>query len=148
MEKTEKYDALKLENQLCFPLYACARKVTNLYAPYFKPYGITYTQYIVLMVLWEHDGISVGELGEKLYLDTGTLTPLLKRMADEGLLLRTRSKADERIVTLTLTQKGHDLRECLKDIPQKIGSCVKLEHSEAQTLYQLLYKVMDNIHPD
>ena len=85
-------DPLRLENQLCFPLYAASRKIVNLYTPYFKPLGITYTQYIVLMVLWAQDGVSVRELGERLYLDSGTLTPLLKKMESSGLVRRERAK--------------------------------------------------------
>jgi len=92
------YDALKLENQLCFPLYACSRSIVNLYTPFLKPLGLTYTQYIVFLVLWEQDGITVGELGAKLHLDNGTITPLLKKMQDKGYVTRERSKSDERVV--------------------------------------------------
>jgi MarR family transcriptional regulator, organic hydroperoxide resistance regulator len=145
MEQNENFEALKLKNQLCFPLYACARKVVSLYTPHFKPLGITYTQYIAFLVLWEKDGITVGELGKTLYLDNGTLTPLLKKMEDEGYLVRTRSKEDERVVTITLTQKGHELREAAKDIPQEVGSCLKLSPPEAKELYYLLYKVLESI---
>ena len=97
------YDALKLENQLCFPLYACSRSIVNLYTPFLKPLGLTYTQYIVFLVLWEQDGITVGELGAKLHLDNGTITPLLKKMQDKGYVTRERSKSDERVVIVSLT---------------------------------------------
>jgi len=143
--QNDNFDDLRLENQLCFPLYACARKVVGLYTPFFKSLGITYTQYIALLVLWEKDGITVGELGQKLYLDNGTLTPLLKKMENEGYLMRTRSKQDERVVTITLTQKGYELREAAKEIPQKVGSCLGLSPSNAKELYQLLYKVLETI---
>ncbi|HAJ66108.1 MAG TPA: MarR family transcriptional regulator, partial [Clostridiales bacterium] len=96
-------EALKLDNQLCFPLYAAARKVTGLYAPYLKELGLTYTQYIVLLVLWERDGLSLGEIGERLSLDSGTLTPLCKKLETAGLITRRRSEQDERSVRITLT---------------------------------------------
>lgn len=136
---------LKLENQLCFPLYACARKVVNLYTPYFKPLGITYTQYIVFLVLWEKDGISVGDLCRKLYLDSGTVTPLLKKMEEHGYIQRRRSEADERVVTVTLTEKGRALQQQAAQIPEKVGPCVHLTPEEAGMLYGLLYKVLDNL---
>ena len=138
------YSSLRLENQLCFPLYACARKVTGLYTPLFKPYGLTYTQYIVLMVLWEKDGIPVGELCRRLYLDNGTLTPLLKRMEEHGLLTRERSTEDERIVVISLTGEGKKLREAVSHFPEKVGPCVPLSKEESITLYQLLYKILNS----
>lgn len=145
MTNTNDNDALKLENQMCFPLYACSRNVVNLYTPYFKPIGLTYTQYIVLLVLWEKDGVSVGELGKKLYLDNGTLTPLLKKMQEKGYLVRQRSHEDERIVLVTLTEKGSQLREEVKDIPAKINKALDLTADETQTLYSLLYKVINSL---
>lgn len=145
MTNTNDNDALKLENQMCFPLYACSRNVVNLYTPYFKPIGLTYTQYIVLLVLWEKDGVSVGELGKKLYLDNGTLTPLLKKMQEKGYLVRQRSHEDERIVLVTLTEKGSQLREEVKDIPAIINKALDLTADESQTLYSLLYKVINSL---
>ena len=136
------YEALKLENQLCFPLYACARQIVNRYTPYLKPMGITYTQYIVLMVLWETDGITVGEIGKRLILDNGTLTPLLKKLESQGIVTRSRSSEDERVVIISLTHKGWELREQAKEIPPKVGSCVRLEPDEAAALYSILYKLM------
>lgn len=144
MATQNEYDALKLENQLCFPLYACSRSIVNLYTPYLKPLGLTYTQYIVFLVLWEHDGITVGELGAKLYLDNGTITPLLKKMQDKGYVTRVRSKADERVVIVSLTDKGRALREEAKKIPEAVGNCVPLDPEEAGTLYTLLYKVLNS----
>ena len=137
-------EALKLKNQLCFPLYAAARRVTGVYTPYLKPLGLTYTQYIVFMVLWEQDGLQVSEIGEKLLLDSGTLTPLLKKMEAQGYLTRTRSKLDERSVIVSLTEKGKALKEEVGQIPMKAAQCVRLSPEEAQTLYQLLYKVLES----
>lgn len=144
MNRNDTYDCLQLGNQLCFPLYACARKVTGLYTPLFKPYGLTYTQYIVLMVLWEQDRISVGALCRRLYLDSGTLTPLLKRMEEHGLVTRTRSEQDERVVTVSLTEKGRKLKEVASHFPEKIGPCVPLSPEEAGVLYKLLYRILEN----
>ena len=145
MAKNEMPEQLKLDNQLCFPLYACARKVVSLYTPFFKPLGITYTQYLVFMVLWEKDGLSVSELCDRLLLDSGTVTPLLKKMEGAGYVTRTRSSEDERVVLVHLTKKGQDLRREVEKIPGKIGACVDLEPEEAATLYRLLYKVIGGI---
>lgn len=135
-------EQLRLDHQLCFPLYAAARKVTSLYTPYLKPLGITYTQYVVFLVLWEEDGQTVGELGKRLYLDSGTLTPLLKKMEENGFVVRSRSPKDERVVTISLTEKGSALKEQAKEIPGKVGPCVKLEPGDAEVLYGLLYKIL------
>lgn len=142
MMKTDYDDRLKLEKQLCFPLYAAARQVTGLYTPYLKELGLTYTQYIVFLVLWEHDGIPVGELGRRLYLDNGTLTPLLKKLEAAGFLTRSRDTADERVVTVSLTEKGRALKEQAKDIPLQVGACVHLDQKDAATLYMLLYELL------
>lgn len=135
-------EAMKLNNQLCFPLYAAARSVTNLYTPWLKPLGLTYTQYIVLLVLWEHDGISVSEIGEKLMLDNGTLSPLLKKMEQVGWVERRRSTEDDRVVIITLTEAGRALRERAKEVPGKVASCIDLPPEKAQTLYVLLYELL------
>ena len=132
----------RLENQLCFPLYAAARKVTNLYTPSFRRLGLTYTQYIVFLVLWEEDGLSVGDIGHRLFLDNGTLTPLLKKMEQTGYVRRIRSEEDERIVHVFLTEKGRTLQNELQDVPEQVGSCIPLTPEEAVTLYQLLYKIL------
>ena len=137
------YDILKLDNQLCFPLYACSRKVVGLYTPYLKELGITYTQYLVFLVLWEKDHISVGDLCQRLYLDTGTVTPLLKKMEKEGYISRVRKKEDERIVIVTLTEKGLSLRDRAALIPAQIGQKLLLEEKDAANLYELLYKVLE-----
>ncbi len=134
--------ALLLENQLCFPLYAAAREVLNRYKPLLDAIGLTYTQYIVMMVLWEDKQLTVSGLGEKLRLDSGTLTPLLKRMADKGLIRRQRSAKDERQVDVSLTPQGQALKAKALDIPRQISRCVNLDPGEAVTLYRLLYKVL------
>ena len=135
-------EATKLNNQLCFPLYAAARSVTNLYTPWLKPLGLTYTQYIVLLVLWEHDGISVSEIGEKLMLYNGTLSPLLKKMEQADWVERRRSTEDDRVVIITLTEAGRALRERAKEVPGKVASCIDLPPEKAQTLYVLLYELL------
>ena len=139
----QKYEQLLLKNQLCFPLYACSRKIVGSYTPYLKPLGLTYTQYVVLMVLWEQDAVSVGQLGETLKLDAGTLTPLLKKMEEAGYITRERCHEDERVLTVTVTGKGMALREQAKEIPEKIGRCVPLNEKEAMELYRLLYQLLD-----
>lgn len=141
----EKYENLKLENQLCFPLYSAARKVISLYTPYLKPLGLTYTQYLVFLVLWEEENITVGELCRKLFLDNGTITPLLKKMESENYILKERSKEDERIVKIKITEKGMRLREQAKEIPEKVGACLPLEQKDIFQLYSLLYQVLHKI---
>ena len=140
---TNEFDPLLLDNQLCFPLYACSRKVVNMYTPYFQPLGITYTQYIVLLVLWETDGVSVRELGQRLYLDSGTLTPLLKKMEEAGFVTRERSTEDGRVVLVHLTEKGKALRHDAEQIPLRLGGCLPLTTEEAQTLHSLLHRLLD-----
>ena len=137
-------EAMKLINQLCFPLYAAARHVTGLYTPVLRPLGLTYTQYIVFLVLWEKDGLTVGEIGEKLLLDNGTLSPLLKKMEQAGHVRRERSREDERVVVITLTEAGRTLREKAKDVPAKVAGCIDLPPEKAQALYGLLYELLEN----
>jgi DNA-binding MarR family transcriptional regulator len=134
--------ALLLENQLCFPLYAAAKAVVSRYKPLLDDIGLTYTQYIAMMALWEHKHLSVSQLGERLYLDSGTLTPLLKRLAEKGLIRRERSAQDERQVLVTLTQAGEKLKEKALEIPPKICRCLNLNAEELTALYRLLYKVL------
>ena len=133
------YDVLKLENQICFPIYACAREVVKKYKPFLDEIGLTYTQYIVMMVLWEYKRIGVKELGKHLYLDSGTLTPLLKRLEIKGLIQRERSREDERAVNITITEAGEILKEKAIEIPVRMGKCMPLSPEEAGTLYTLLY---------
>ena len=141
----EEYSQLRLSNQLCFPLYAAARQVVNMYNPLLKPYGLTYTQYIVFLALWETENgkAKVGDLGRRLYLDCGTLTPLLKKMEESGWLNRCRCKADERVVYVSLTENGWALREQLKDIPEKMGRCVSIAQEDAAALYTLLHRLLE-----
>lgn len=136
------YEMLKLSNQICFPLYACSKEVIKKYKPYLDKIGLTYTQYIVMMVLWEKKSVNVKTLGESLYLDSGTLTPLLKKLELSGMVKRERSKEDERNLIVDITSKGEALKEKAKDIPAKLSSCVSLSGEEAKMLYTLLYKVL------
>ena len=137
-------EAMKLANQLCFPLYAAARNVTGLYTPWLKPLGLTYTQYIVFLVLWEQDGLSVTDIGERLMLDNGTLSPLLKKMEQAGYVERRRSRRDDRVVEITLTEAGRALQEKAKDVPAHVASCIDLPPEKARTLYLLLYELLDS----
>lgn len=140
----KKYDCLKLTNQLCFPLYACARETVKLYTPYLDKLGLTYTQYITMMVLWEHKTMTAKELGRLLYLDSGTLTPLLKKLEAKELLTRKRSEEDERNLIITITPQGEALKEEAVHIPHAMGKCVNLEEDEIRTIYHLLYKMLEN----
>ena len=137
-------EAMKLANQLCFPLYAAARHVTGLYTPVLRPLGLTYTQYIVFLVLWEKDGLTVGEISEKLLLDNGTLSPLLKKMEQAGYVRRERSREDERGGVITLAEAGRALQEKAKDVPAKVAGCIDLPPEKAQALYGLLYELLEN----
>ena len=141
------YPQLQLDNQICFPLYAAARKVVNEYNPLLKPYGLTYTQYIVLLALWEQENgkAKVGDLGRRLYLDCGTLTPLLKKMEEGGWLSRCRCKVDERVVYVSLTETGWALREQLKDIPEKMARCMTIGQEDAEALYTLLRRLLESM---
>ncbi|MCR4650363.1 MAG: MarR family transcriptional regulator [Lachnospiraceae bacterium] len=140
----QEYEQLLLKNQLCFPMYACSRKIVGSYTPYLKPLGLTYTQYVVMMVLWEQETVNVGQLGEILRLDAGTLTPLLKRLEKANLVTRERSKEDERITVISVTKEGEALKEKCKDIPFKLASkSSPLSESEAKELYRLLYLFLD-----
>ncbi len=141
----DKYECLKLKNQLCFPLYAASREILRKYTPFLSELDLTYTQYIVMMVLWEEKTLTVGELGKRLLLDTGTLSPLLKAMEKKNLLRRTRDTSDERIVKLAITPEGEALKEKAAEVPAKIGSCIHIEPKEAQELYTLLYKMIENL---
>ena len=141
----DKYDSLKLENQLCFPLYACAKEVVKKYKPFLDELDITYTQYIAMMVMWEHKNMNVKELGEYLFLDSGTLTPLLKTLEKKGFVTRTRSKEDERNLIVSVTEEGLALRDKALDVPKKVVGCIQLEKEEAKELYVLLHKLMEKI---
>ena len=136
------YDCLKLENQLCFPLYAASREIIKRYRPLLDELELTYTQYIAMMVFWQPGSINVKELGKKLYLDSGTLTPVLKHLETKNYITRARSPEDERVVIAKITPEGEALKEKAAAIPQKMACCFKLEPDEAITLYSLLYKLL------
>lgn len=138
----DKFDSLKLENQICFPLYACSKEVVKRYKPFLDELDLTYTQYITMMVMWDKRSISVKELGEYLYLDSGTLTPLLKTLEKKNYITRERSKEDERVLIVSVTELGLELREKALVVPAKMGECIKLSQEEAAQLYQLLYKLL------
>lgn len=137
------YDSLKLENQLCFPLYAVSKEIIKKYKPVLDPFGLTYTQYITLMALWEEDNLTVKALGERLYLDSGTLTPLLKKLENQGLIVRERSLADERNVYIRLTSEGVLLRDKALKIPEAMQKCIHLSPEEALTLHRILRRMLD-----
>ena len=137
-----KYDVLKLENQICFPLYACAKEVVRKYKPYLDEIGLTYTQYITMMVMWERKRISVKELGSALYLDSGTLTPLLKKLEQKGYVSRARDSEDERILNVSITQAGEELKDRAVTIPLKLAACVELPPEDAVELGRLLKRLL------
>ena len=139
-----KYDCLKLNGQLCFPLYAASRETIKRYRPHLDKIGLTYTQYIVMMVFWEEKKQNVKQLGEKLYLDSGTLTPVLKTLEAKGYLKRYRSTEDERVLTVELTPAGAALKDEALFVPKEMAKHVALTNEEAYTLYKLLYKLIDN----
>lgn len=141
------YDALKLENQLCFPLYAAAKEVVRLYTPYLSELDLTYTQYIVMMLVWEKHEIIVKDLVDRLFLDTGTLTPLLKNLERKGIVSLHRTPNDRRSVMVKATDFGMALREKAVEIPYKVGACLPLDAQELQVLHQALYKILGHITP-
>ncbi len=141
--KEDRYEALKLQNQVCFPLYACSKELIRQYGPFLKECGLTYTQYIVMMVLWEKETVSSRELAECLHLDYGTLTPVLRRLSQAGYLKRERSGEDERMLTLTLTEAGRELKDKAVSIPPAIAECMGLTMEEFRTLYALTYKALN-----
>ncbi|MDR1687675.1 MAG: MarR family transcriptional regulator [Clostridiales bacterium] len=138
-------DPLRLENQLCFPLYAAARSMVKLYTPFLNEIGLTYTQYITMMVMWEKKSVGVKALGESLYLDSGTLTPLLKKLEQNGLVSRHRSKEDERNLIVEITEKGDSLRQRALKVPEQMRKCVTLSTEDAVALYKLLNKMLDQL---
>lgn len=138
-----KYDVLKLDNQLCFPIYVASREIIQGYNQYFGELDITYPQYLVLMVLWEEDEMMVNSIGKRLHLDSGTLTPLLKRMESKGLIARKRCTIDERSVKISLTDKGKQLREEAVKIPPQLAKEVSLTNEEIETLRRLIYKLIN-----
>ena len=138
-----KYEALKLSKQLCFPLYACSREMIKLYKPYLDELGLTYTQYITMMVLWEHKAMTVKALGQELYLDSGTLTPLLKKLEEKGLVTRRRSDLDERNLIVTITEKGEAMRDQALHIPAEMTKCINLPKEDIRDLYRMLHQLLE-----
>ena len=140
----DEYECLRLENQLCFPLYVCAKEIVRRYKPFLDEIGLTYTQYIAMMVMWEHREITSKRMGEYLYLDSGTLTPVLKSLEKKGLVERARSKEDERNLILTLTKAGESLKDEAVKIPGKMFTCVNLDKESGAELYGLLHKLLES----
>jgi len=141
----DEFAALRLDNQLCFPLYAASRLVIKLYKPFLDRHGLTYTQYIAMMALWEKDDVAVSELGERLFLDSGTLTPLLKKLEASGFIRRERDAADERTVRIQLTGQGKKLQKAMVDVPRQMASCVHIERDDAGNLHELLHDLIRNL---
>lgn len=145
MKNSKKYNSLKLSNQVCFPLYACSKELVSQYTPYLKKLGLTYTQYIVMMVMWESVSISSRDLATKVHLDYGTLTPVLKKLESTGYITRKRDPEDERLLILDLTAKGEAVKDAALKIPPCIASCVGLNEEEFKMLYILTYKALNNM---
>ena len=141
----KQYEALKLENQLCFPLYACAREVVKKYKPFLDDIDLTYTQYVTMMVLWEKPSVTSKEIGERLHLDSGTLTPVIKKLAEKGLVTRNRSAEDERNLVVALTDAGLALRDRAACIPGQMGKCICLSPEDARNLYRILYQLLGSM---
>lgn len=141
----DKYKMLRLSNQLCFPLYACSKEIVKKYKPFLDELDLTYTQYITMMVMWENERVNVKELGNLLYLDSGTLTPVLKKLEQKNLITRCRDKEDERVLNVSLTKEGRKLKEEALKVPKKMSACLNLEVKETELLHQLLDKVLRQI---
>ena len=140
-----KYDSLSLKNQLCFPIYLCSKEMIRRYTPMLEQLDLTYTQYVVMMYFWEKKTSNVKELSQAMLLDSGTLTPLLKKLEAKGYINRVRSKKDERNLEVTITKKGLDLRKQALSIPDAMAECIGLSKEESETLYSLIYKVLQNV---
>lgn len=138
-------DLLRLESQLCFPLYACSKEVVKQYKPLLDPLGLTYTQYIAMLVLWEYGEVNVKTMGEYLYLDSGTLTPVLKRLEQQGYITRKRSDADERVLTVKLTKEGRELKEKAQIVPEQMACRMSMSKDDFEELYRLLYKMLGKL---
>ena len=144
-EADHKYDCLLLDHQLCFPLYACSKEIIRRYKPMLDELDLTYTQYSTMMAMWEHSEMNVKELGKCLFLDSGTLTPVLKKLEAKGYIHRGRSRTDERNLEVTITEEGMKLRERAMAVPAQMACCVELTQEEAQTMHTLLYKILNNL---
>ena len=141
----QKYEPLKLSKQLCFPLYACSREMIKLYKPFLDELGLTYTQYITMMVLWEHKAMTVKGLGQELYLDSGTLTPLLKKLEEKGLVTRRRSELDERNLIVTITESGEAMKDAALHIPAEMTKCINLSKEDIRALYRMLHQLLEYV---
>ena len=139
-------ELLKLDNQICFPLYVASKEIVRRYIPLLSALDLTYTQYITLLALWEKDHITVKELGEKLYLDSGTLTPLLNKLEKKGYIIKNKSDKDGRELVVIVTDKGYELKQKALEVPPEITKCVCLEKEEAIVFYQLLHKVLNGFY--
>ena len=144
-KQTDKYDVLRLDHQLCFPLYACAKEVVRRYKPFLDEIDLTYTQYISMIILWEKESVTVKELGSALYLDSGTLTPLLKKLEARGLVTRQRSRKDERNLIVTITEKGEALKEQALEMQQQMKSLCPICPKESEALRHVLYKLIEGV---
>ena len=145
-EENDSFDILKLQNQVCFPLYACSKELVRQYKPYLKELNLTYTQYLVMMVLWEFGGMTEGELGKKIHLDSGTLAPLLKRLEKQGYVNRERPDSNERKLFVSLTDVGKSLEEIAVKIPQAMRGCIALSEEEMVELKRLLDKALSRMN--
>lgn len=145
IKEESKYDVLRLESQLCFPLYACSKEIVRRYKPFLDEIDLTYTQYITMMVFWFKKKVNVKELGEELMLDSGTLTPVLKKLEGKGYITRERSKEDERTLIVSITKEGEDLKDKALSIPKKMSICLGIEKEQMDILYNLLYQVIKNM---
>lgn len=139
----DRYDCLRLENQLCFPLYACSKEIVRRYRPFLDALDLTYTQYITMMAMWEYGSMSVKKLGSMLYLDSGTLTPLLKKLEDKDYITRRRDPEDDRVVIVSVTEEGLALRDRALSVPESMASCIRLPAEDAVELQKALAKLMD-----
>ena len=139
---SQEYDCLKLDNQLCFPLYVCAKEIVRRYHPFLEEIDLTYTQYITMMALWEHESMSVKAIGDLLHLDSGTLTPLLKKLEEKGLVVRARDPRDERVLIVTITPEGETLKEKAKEVPFAMGSCLNISPEDGAALKAMLEKLL------
>lgn len=142
---SDKYESIRLKNQLCFPLYLCAKEVTRKYTPILEELDLTYTQYVVMMFLWEQDGCTVHQIGDTLMLDPSTLTPLLKKLEAKGYISRTRSETDERSLNIVLTEKGSALKDKALSVPEQMKCCIGLTPEEGAVLGGLITKILNNI---
>ena len=141
-------ELLKLDNQLCFSLYVCSKEVIKRYKPLLEPYGLTYTGYITMMALWEKDNVNVKELGSRLFLDSGTLTPLLKKLEAQGYVERTRDPRDERNIIIRLTEKGRDLKQMAVCVPRLMIDGLDIGNMKAVVLMKTLHQLMDAFAED